>query len=144
MSRIKTLEEVVLNGNFGSKLQPLESIATSPNLKSLIVRGWRTGQPREGLLLGEILSKATQLLELDVSGTALSDKGLEAFSNGPSASTLQSLDLSDTQVTGGGLAHITKFINLRKLTLLRTRAAEKAVEKLRQQMPNLIFVWSKG
>ena len=58
---------------------------------------------------------------------------------------LQSLDLSETQVTDAGLLHLEALRNLQDLTLQQTAVTETGVDRLkaalRHQQPRLTILW---
>lgn len=85
----------------------------------------------------QALSRFPNLERVKLSGTAIGDPGLEAFAN---ARHLTLLNLYDTRVGDAGLAHLEELPALRKLYLWQTAVTEDGIAKLQASQPRLVIV----
>jgi hypothetical protein len=79
------------------------------------------------------LEGLTQLIQLDLSNTLITDNGLKQVAM---MRQLQVLDIGDTSITDAGLEHIQRLDRLRSLNLERTQVSSEGVAKLQQVLPN--------
>lgn len=77
---------------------------------------------------------------IDLSGTAVSDSGVEVLMSLPD---LEYLQLGDTAISDSGLALLAKCRNLRRLDIRRTKITAKATEILKE-FPKLEVAFVKG
>jgi hypothetical protein len=105
--------------------------AAIPGLRELHLKN--TPLTDKGL---EALSKAPWLEHLDLSGTKV--RGM-AFSKFSEHSTLQKLDVTNTQVGDDTLEHLLRF-KLKDLNLEGTTVSDFGLEKVRGPFPRYILV----
>lgn len=77
------------------------------------------------------LAPLTELVQLDLSGTAVTDQGLI---DAPPFPKLRRIALANTEVTNAVLSRLASW-NLESATLVGTRVTEAGVAKLRQALP---------
>ena len=82
------------------------------------------------------LTGLRELVELDLSGTSITDGCFESLRHLPK---LRSLDLSDTKITGEGFRTSKLPTSLSELDLSNTQVSDSALEDL--VLPNLTDVW---
>ena len=126
-------------------LQPLKEL--SLELRSL---------PLSDTGLKSLLAKVT-LVGLDVSGSEISDRGLQALASArvslrlldlsftrigdegltsvASQSELRHLSLIDCRVTDGGIESLSRLARLREIYLAKTAVSASAAEQLRRRLP---------
>ena len=80
------------------------------------------------------LAEVPRVLELDLSGTQVTDAHLKLLGN---HDELETLDLSGTAVTSDGLPDLAKLTSLRKLTLSNTRVTDDGLAKHIPEFPAL-------
>ncbi|KAA5541449.1 protein kinase [Roseiconus nitratireducens] len=92
----------------------------------------------EGTLIADeslpVLASLDQLNRLNVSRTLVSS---DAWSQIPTAASIESIDLSATKTTGLEDFTQDRFPNLRKLTLFKTGVPREAVDRFRARMPDV-------
>jgi hypothetical protein len=82
----------------------------------------------------QCLTRLPELRKLNLADTAVTDAGLRPLAGLP---RLEELDLSGTAVGDAGLDHLTALVGLRRLHLGSTRVSAAAVERLRAALPGL-------
>ena len=81
----------------------------------------------------EHLKGLTQLQQLDLGGAQVTDAGLEHLKG---LTQLQTLELAWTHVTDAGLEHLKGLTQLRTLDLNYTKVTDEGLKKLQQALPN--------
>ncbi len=81
----------------------------------------------------EHLKGLTSLQELYLDGTEVTDAGLVHLKG---LTSLRRLLLSDTKVTDAGLVHLKGLTSLQALNLRYTKVTDAGVKKLQQALPN--------
>jgi hypothetical protein len=74
----------------------------------------------------------SQLQELDISGTQITDAGLRNVSR---LGTLQQVNLARTKITDAGLEYLKSLKRLRSVQLQQTKVTAKGVKELRKALP---------
>ncbi len=77
------------------------------------------------------LAELGKLQNLTLSGTAITDKALEAFANGPLQKSIRSLNLDHTAVTDAGLKYLAGATGLQSLNVMHTRISDVGLVHLR-------------
>jgi hypothetical protein len=85
-----------------------------------------------------VLEKWTNLVDLQLPFTLVSDKLLEAA---PAWQNLEILNLIKTAVGDRGLEHLSKCKNLQKLDVRKTKVTADGVKKLQTALPNCKIEW---
>lgn len=106
-------------------------------LKSLMAKVMLVGLDVSGSELSdcglqELVTAKPQLRLLDLSFTRISDEGLKAVA---SQSELRHISLINCRVTDCGIASLTRLTRLREIYLIKTSVSSQAVEQLRQRLP---------
>jgi Leucine Rich repeat len=86
------------------------------------------------------LARASNLQQLDLSGTRVTDRGLRALAE---LKSLQTLSLAGTRVTDEGIAHLRRCHDLQRVNLSNTAAGDGALRALAGK-PNLRYFASGG
>lgn len=76
----------------------------------------------------------TKLKDLNLSGTRITDSGLQ---NLKGLSNLETLQLTLTRTGPDGLGHLNSLHNLRSLYVIHTAVGKEAVDKFQQELPKL-------
>jgi hypothetical protein len=79
------------------------------------------------------LKDLTQLEDLDLDGTSVTDEGLRQLA---ALTQLKKLGLSSCEVTDAGLEHLKGLKKLRVLNLWDTKITEEGARRLQQALPN--------
>ncbi|MGJ8697253.1 MAG: c-type cytochrome domain-containing protein [Verrucomicrobiaceae bacterium] len=108
-----------------AKLEPVAESLTSLQLGSTSVTE---------AALEAALPKMQNLKKLNLSQTAITDKGLDAVSK---LSNLESLNLYGTKVSDEGIKKLKSLTNLKKLYLWDSQATPEGGEALKKELPQL-------
>lgn len=135
LTRFRKIRELVIGDSWGENLTDasLAHLATFPALKRLSLVG--VSRTTDGGFVR--LKGLTDLEELELDYTSISDDGLSHFSG---LSKLRSLSLRNTAVTDAGLAHLEGFGRLRRLMLDDTKVTDGGLAYL-HGMSELQEVW---
>lgn len=106
-------------------------------LKSLLAKVRLVGLDVSGSELSDrglqvLASTRSRLRLLDLSFTRISDEGLNALVSQPE---LRHLSLINCRVTDSGIASLTRLTQLREIYLTKTAVSSQAAEQLRQRFP---------
>lgn len=106
-------------------------------LKSLLAKVRLVGLDVSGSELSDLglqvlASTRSQLRLLDLSFTRISDEGLKAVA---SQSELRHISLINCRVTDSGIASLTRLTHLREIYLTKTSVSSQAAEQLRRRFP---------
>jgi len=113
----------------------MESVATLPRLRKLVIHGGRYGVSNQGLA---ILKGKQSLETLELTNTKVTDDGLKVLRELPNlrALTLYYEPLRGERLTDAGLVHLKKLPKLKSLTLTGGWASAKAVADLQATLPH--------
>jgi Leucine Rich repeat len=105
----------------------------------------QAGDAEQGRALAQVLEMngtvrrdetkpGTPVVGVDLSGTQISDAGLAHLKG---LTTLETLYLSGTRVSDAGLAHLKGLTTLKTLHLFRTRVSDAGVTEFHRVMPKV-------
>ena len=126
-------------------LQPLKELSlelrslplSDTGLKSLLAKVTLVGLDVSGSEISDrglqvLASARVSLRLLDLSFTRIGDEGLASIA---SQSELRHLSLIDCRVTDGGIESLSRLVRLREIYLAKTAVSVSAAEQLRQRLP---------
>lgn len=90
----------------------------------------------------QILHLAPNVVEVDLSRTKVTDKGLEAIGK---LGRLTHLNLNRTEVSDAGIAHLGELRGLRWLNLYGTKVTDASIEELaKHKKLEALYLWNSG
>lgn len=134
-----------INSDILTTLVPLKELTvelrglplSDDGLKSLLAKVRLVGLDVSGSEVSDrglqvLASTRSQLRLLDLSFTRISDEGLKTL---PSQSELRHISLINCRVTDGGIASLTRLAQLREIYLAKTAVSSQAADQLRGRFP---------